>query len=63
MEDGDTIRAFTFEASFSGTTMAKEAADIKNNKNKNDDDDENNDGKEMNEELKKLISIRIKCVS
>ena len=61
MEDGDAIKNFEFKASFSGATAAKETADTKN-KGKNDDDDENNDGKEMNEELKKLISIKIKYV-
>ena len=59
MEDGDTLKTFTFEASFSGATVDKEAADTKNNKGKNDDDDDNADAKE-NEELKKLISVRIK---
>lgn len=39
---------------------SKESAERAAKKGKNDDDDEQTDGKEMNEELRKLISIRIK---
>lgn len=60
VEDGDTIKTYDFCASFSGSMASKESADKAGKKGKADDDDEQNDGKEMNEELKKLISIRIK---
>lgn len=38
----------------------KEAAEKAGKRLKNDDDDEPGDGKETNEELRKLISFRIK---
>lgn len=60
VEDGDTIRTYEFHANFSGSAATKESADKSGKKNKNDDDEEPNDAKEMNEELKKLITVRIK---
>lgn len=63
MEDGDTIRTYEFHANFSGSAATKESADKSGKKNKNDDDEEPNDAKEMNEELKKLITVRIKYIA
>lgn len=60
VEDGDTIKKYEFHAIFSGSMATKESAERAAKKGKNDDDDEQNDGKETNEELRKLITIRIK---
>lgn len=60
MEDGETIKPYEFQACFSGSAAAKESAEKAGKRVKNDDDDEPGDGKEMNEELRKLISFRIK---
>lgn len=61
VENGDQLMHLAFKADFSWDAAAKEAAEkaSKGGKN-NDDDDEGNDGKETNEELRKLIGIRIK---
>ncbi|XP_046438906.1 dynein axonemal intermediate chain 7 homolog [Daphnia pulex] len=59
LEDGDMIKIYEFHACFNETAAAKEAEKA-GKRGKNDDDDEPGDGKEANEELRKLISFKIK---
>ncbi len=54
------IKTYEFQASFSMSAAQKEATEKAGKRLKNDDDDEPGDGKETNEELRKLISFRIK---
>jgi hypothetical protein len=53
------IKIYEFHACFNETAAAKEAEKA-GKRGKNDDDDEPGDGKEANEELRKLISFKIK---
>ena len=59
VEDGDAIKIYEFRACFSESAAAKEAEKA-GKRGKNDDDDDPGDGKEANEELRKLISFKIK---
>ena len=59
--DGDEVKVYEFVSNFSGQQAITAAAAEKEAKNKKgDDDDDAKNAKEMNEELKKLISVRIK---
>ena len=62
-EDGGEIKVHPFQSTFSGQQAITAAAAEKEAKNKKagGDDDDAKNAKEMNEELKKLISVRIKC--
>lgn len=59
VEDGDAIKTYEFRAIFSESGAAREAEKA-GKRGKNDDDDDPGDGKESNEELRKLISFKIK---
>ncbi|KZS04568.1 Protein CASC1-like protein [Daphnia magna] len=59
LEDGDAIKTYEFRAIFSESGAAREAEKA-GKRGKNDDDDDPGDGKESNEELRKLISFKIK---
>jgi hypothetical protein len=64
-ENGGEIKVHPFQSTFSGqqaiNAAAAAAAEKEAKNKKGDDDEEAKNAKEMNEELKKLISVRIKC--
>lgn len=55
------IKTYEFRAIFCELGAAKEAEKA-GKRGKNDDDDDPGDGKESNEELRKLISFKIKYI-